>query len=98
MLRQLAAKKAPELVDRRLLIPAQGQIRDQSLFSRRILAGHDRGLVYLGMLFQQAFDLAELHAEAADLHLCIAPTPEAQVAVRHPFGDVAAPVQRLPWP
>src|SRR4051794_29636194 len=50
------------------------------------------------MAGESRFDLAELDAEAADLHLAVDPPQIVEIAVPPPASEVAAPVEPGPRP
>ena len=61
----------------------------------RLLAGHHGRLRHLRVAQEGRLDLAGLDAEAADLHLPVAPAEELDGAVRPPAGEVAGAVEPL---
>src|SRR4051812_34424499 len=48
------------------------------------------------MLAELGFDLAELDAKAADLHLIVVPTQKLERSVREPAADIARLVRARP--
>ena len=58
-----------------------------------ILAGDDHGLEHGRMLGEPGLDLAQLDAEAADLHLIVVAAQELEVAVRQVAGQVPGLVE-----
>ncbi len=68
-------------------------IRHQLLRLPYTLTGHDDRLMHGGMLAEHRFDLAQLDAEATDLHLVIGTAEEGDVAIWQVSGQVARFVQ-----
>ena len=73
--------------------PGGDEVGDQIRIAGGIvLQGHDDRL-QAGMVRDDAFDLTELDAGPANLHLAVAPAEELDVAVGQEAGDVAGSVQ-----
>ncbi|MBY8848593.1 hypothetical protein K7G98_08410, partial [Saccharothrix sp. MB29] len=67
-------------------------VGDQPLGAPLVLAGHHHGLGDRGVPGQHGLDLAQLHAEAADLDLVVGAADELQLAPRGPAHQVAGAV------
>ena len=59
-----------------------------------MIEGGHRGIAHAGIIAHDGFDLGELDAEAADLHLPVASADELDVPVAHVAHDIARAVQR----
>ncbi len=68
-------------------------VGDQALVAGRVLAGHHDGLAHLGDGEQGGFDLGQLDAVAAHLHLRVGAAEELQHAVLPPAAQVTRAVQ-----
>ncbi|EYF04582.1 Hypothetical protein CAP_4402 [Chondromyces apiculatus DSM 436] len=73
-------------------------VRHEALVSRDVLARHDHAGAHRGVQAEHRLDLAELDAEAADLHLVIDPAQVFQLPVLVPAGEVAGPVEPCALP
>ena len=80
----IARKPMPQMLadhaDRRSRTP--GEIRNQPLASCRVIARHDDRLANRRVFRQHRLDLAELDAEAANLHLVVETAQVFDVAIR----------------
>ena len=68
-------------------------VRDEPRLTRRVLAQHDGGRLHARELLERRFDLAELDAESAQLHLLVDAAEELDVAVWAVAGEVAGLVR-----
>ena len=80
---------------RRPTVPAPGPApgRRPGRRPRRVLAGHHHRLAHARVPAEHGLDLAQLDAEAADLHLEVDAAQELEIAVRAAAGEVAGPVE-----
>ena len=69
-----------------------GDVADQLLVSRLVLARDHRRLRHTGLAAERRRDLARLDAEAADLHLVIGAAEEVQHPVQTPARQIAGAV------
>ena len=65
---------------------------------RLVLAGDDHGLAQLRQARERGLDLAELDAEAADLHLMVDAPEELDVSIGAVAGEIAGPVEPFAGP
>src|SRR6185503_18468246 len=70
-------------------------IRDELLAATRAVARDDRGVAQRRVLPEHRLDLAELDAEAADLHLMIDAADVLEYAILADAAEVAGPVEAL---
>ena len=68
-------------------------VSDQAFIAGRVLAREDRDFTDGRELRDLGFDLAELDAESADLHLLVDPAHELEIAVRQPANEIASAIQ-----
>ena len=92
--RQRLAQVCPQHVRAGRL--AAHHVRHQARVSRRVLARQHHRLAHVRVLRQPRLDLAQLDAEAADLHLVVRPAQVLQAPVRQPPPQVAGAVQPRP--
>src|ERR1700727_1734988 len=74
----------------------RGVVSHQTLLARLILSSHYYRFSYSGMFCQPCFDLAQLDAEAADLHLEVVTAQILDVPVRQPPTQIPRPVHPRP--
>src|SRR6267142_3959395 len=81
--------------------PGRRHIRDQALVPGSIFTRQHHGLTDPRVPVEQGFDLAELDAIAAQLHLAVAPAQKFDIAIgaiaRHVAGPVEASVRTAEW-
>src|SRR5262249_31440800 len=90
---QLLPQEATEIINRELLPRLGREIGHQALFTRRILSEENDALSHRRMPVERRFDLAQLNAEAADLHLMVEPPQELDIASRPVTRRVACLVE-----
>ena len=71
----------------------RARVERHQLLAGIVVAGDDHGsLADPVHLHQCVLDLADLDPKAADLHLCVSPAQELQLAVWTPAAEVSAPI------
>ena len=76
----------------------QHHIGHQPPAGAALLGGEDHGLAHAGHAAELRLDLAQLDAEAADLHLGVGAAGEGDLAVRQIAAQVARAVEAVPGP
>ncbi|CAN2536686.1 hypothetical+protein [Methylocapsa aurea] len=90
---QLAREGSAQLRDLQSGSFGGDHIGDEALVAAAILACDDHGLAQLRQACERGLDLAELDAEAADLHLMVDASEELDVSIGAVAGEIAGPVE-----
>src|SRR6185369_10613011 len=75
--------------------PHRNYIGDETFVTWFVLAHDDKRFRHLGMFFDNRFNLAELDAEAAHLHLVINAAQVLKLPIRSVARQISGPVQPL---